>query len=366
MRWWWLAAVVALAACGDDSGPSAWNPALTDGPLDDSSTAEPTATVGASTETGVESCEPGTVEPCLCPDGLSLGEHACQDDGVGFDSCMCEDDTGSADSSSGDPMPPLPEEVCYLGDDGAGTTCLPLVAFYADLPRGYAYPPSMLADGQDRPPLGLIDVQAASGALGLAPNFDLDELAQPALGQWAVIQPHAVVALQAMRDAAGPITVVAGYRSPSANATAGGELYARHQYGDGFDLDPVDATLSTLADLCVAQGGAAVEFVGHVHCELSAVPVDEAFFGPPPMAAPISPGGLALEAWIEIDGHQLWAPGSGFVEGEPGRRWTARDEGGAIVGQAHGRSFAPPAGTRWVEVVVGGAVTRTLDLGSPV
>lgn len=350
--------VLALAglapACGDDGEGMAWEPTTTaDGgseSLDDgSSSVEDGGTAGE--------CSPGEVQPCLCPDGLSLGEQLCADDASGFYPCECAGE--DTDASTGDPMPPLPAEVCYLGADEAGTTCLPLVAFYADLPMGYEYPVPMQGDGQDRPPLGLIDVQAASGSLAMAPNFQLSELAQPGNGQWAVIQPHAVESLQTMRDQAGAIAVVTGYLSPAANAAAGGDLYARHQYGDGFDLDPLDTTLGVLSGLCMDEGGTAVEFETHIHCELSAVPLDEGFFGPPPGASPPGEQLRSLDAWIEPDGHRYWAPARGFDEGEPRRVWTARDAAGRVLVTEEGRDFEAPAGAVEVEVLVGGHVRRT-------
>jgi hypothetical protein len=240
--------------------------------------AESADATGEGTTAGA-ACTPGEAEPCLCPDGLSLGEQRCDDDGTGFEACECEG--ASDDASTGDPMPPLPAEVCYLGEDRSGTTCLPLVAFYADLPEGYAYPPGVLENGQDRPPLGLVDIEGADPSLLLAPNFTLDELAQLAVGRYAVLQPHAVASLQAMRDQVGGIAVLTGYLSPSANAAAGESAGARYQYGDGFELSPNAATLPELATACVQQGGAAVELGASLRCEWSAVPVDEAFFGPP-------------------------------------------------------------------------------------
>ncbi|MCA9651665.1 MAG: hypothetical protein H6712_24950 [Myxococcales bacterium] len=354
---WAVALVWAGLGCGDDGGGQAWEP--TTGP---DSVGSMTDTADTADEVETEGvCMPGETQPCLCPDGLSLGERRCADDASGFFPCECSADDGE-DGSTGDPMPPLPAEVCYLGVDRSGTTCLPLVAFYSDLPAGYEYPPPMLGDGQDRPPLGLVDVQAASGSLGLAPNFQLDELAQPANGQWAVLQPHAVESLQAMRDQAGAITVVTGYLSPSANAAAGGDLYARHQWGDGFDLQPQATTIGVLAGLCADEGGMAVEFETHLHCDLSATPLDEAFFGPAPGAAPEDPAQGALDAWIEPDGHRYWAPARGFDEGEPRRVWTARDVAGTVLMTAEGRDFEPPAGTVRLEVRVGGRVERAIDL----
>jgi hypothetical protein len=54
----------------------------------------------------------------------------------------------------------------------------------------------------------------------------------------------------------------------------------------------------------------------------------------------------------------VWsAPATGFDEGEPLRAWTALDARGGVLLRAHGRSFAPPAGTARVRVVVGGQLT---------
>jgi len=268
-------------ACGDDGEGMAWEP--TAGGSDttgDSGTSGGPPSEGSAEGTTAGACEPGDTEPCLCPDGLSLGEQRC--DGTSFGPCECETETGE-DESTGDPMPPLPAEVCYLGADRSGTTCLPLVAFYDALPAGYEYPPGMQADGQDRPPLGLVDIEGVDPTLLLAPNFMLEELAQLAVGRYAVLQPHAVASLQAMRDQVGGIGVITGYLSPSANAAAGGELYARHQYGDGFELTPNEGTLPELSAACVAAGGAVTDLgTGtSLRCEWSSVPLDEAFFGPP-------------------------------------------------------------------------------------
>ncbi|MCA9708670.1 MAG: hypothetical protein KDK70_22670 [Myxococcales bacterium] len=336
----------------------AWEPTATATGSDSTGSSTGTQTDPVADESG-GACEPGQLEPCVCPDGLSLGEQRCTDEGSGFGECECADD---ATETSGDPMPPLPEEVCYLGADRAGTTCIPLGAFYAELPFGYEYPPAMRPDGQDRPPIGMVDIEAVRGTISLAPNFALDELAQLAVGRWAVLQPHAIESLQAMRDQAGSIGVVTGYLSPSANAAAGGELYARHQYGDGFDLSPFAVTLGELAGLCAAEGGTAVEFEDHIHCEFSAVPLDEAFFGPAPGAGAPGPDTLeGLDAWIEPDGHGYWAPAVGFVEGEPLRRWIARNGVGEVLASEEGRWFEPPVGTASVEVLVGGRVRRVLD-----
>jgi hypothetical protein len=268
----------AAPACGDDGEGMAWEPTAGSGAGSGSASGSGNASEGSASDgdtTAGGACEPGDVEPCLCPDGLSLGEQHC--DGASFGACECEGEDGS----TGDPMPPLPTEVCYLGADRAGTTCLPLVAFYDALPAGYEYPPGMSGDGQDRPPLGLVDLQGVDPALLLAPNFALDELAQLAVGRYAVLQPHAVASLQAMRDQLGGIAVHTGYLSPSANAAAGEDEYARYQYGDGFELSPNSATLPELSAACTAGGGTVVELGATLRCEWSSVPLDEAFFGPP-------------------------------------------------------------------------------------
>jgi len=355
------ALVAGGGGCGDDEGAGmAWNPETSTvggGSVGDTDDDDDAGTADSADETSGEACTPGEVEPCLCPDGLSLGEQACDDDGQGLGACDCPSDT----DGSGNPMPPLPEELCFLGPDRQGNACIPLGAFYASLPLGYDYPPSVSADGHDRPPIGMLDIDAVDASMAMAPNFALDELAQTSVGRWAVIQPHAVERLQAMRDEAGSIAVVTGYLSPSENADRGGELYARHQYGDGFDLQPNATGLSQLADLCADQGGEAVQFESHLHCQFSAVPLDEDLFGPPPGAeAPAIDQLASLDAWIERDGVEFWAPALGFVEGQPRRQWTARDEQGAVIGGGEGQRFDAPPGAVTVDVLVGGRVARSI------
>lgn len=268
----------ASGACGDDGSGMAWEPtsAASDSTGAGSGGMDPSS-AGPGEGTTAGACEPGDVEPCLCPDGLSLGEQRC--DGTSLGPCECEGQ--ASDESTGDPMPPLPDEVCYLGEDRAGTTCLPLVPFYDALPAGYEYPAPMRADGQDRAPLGLVDIEGVDPALLLAPNFALEELARLDVGRYAVVQPHAVASLQAMRDQVGGIGVITGYLSPTANAAAGEDAYARYQYGDGFELVPNSATVPELSAACTAAGGAVTELGTSLRCEWSDVPLDEAFFGPP-------------------------------------------------------------------------------------
>ena len=57
----------------------------------------------------------------------------------------------------------------------------------------------------------------------------------------------------------------------------------------------------------------------------------------------------------------IWrAPAEGFDEGEPQRRWTARDAAGHVIGTFVGAEFAAPAGTASVEVRVGAQVERSV------
>ena len=81
-------------------------------PADDDDANEDGADTGGSTGTeeggtntptdSGESCTPGQVEACLCPD-MSGSTQICLSDGSGFSACDCvggDDDEGSADSAS--------------------------------------------------------------------------------------------------------------------------------------------------------------------------------------------------------------------------------------------------------------------------
>lgn len=303
------------------------------------------------------------VTACACPDGLSIGERVCDADGLGFGPCECDDaggdttgDTGDGgDSSGGEPEG---DQVCYPGMANDWTTCLPLHTFEV-MPAGYEYPPPYNGDPNYRAPIALLDLEEVDPATFLAPNFQLVEIAQASKGRYAVVQPHAIVSLQELRDQAGAIGVNSGYRSPAYNAgLSGSATYSRHMYGDGFDLNPLAVSIDALEGICSAHGGMLVEYTTHVHCDFRFDPVDEEFFGAPmsddPTLRPV------FTATLQRDDDGTWrAPASGFDEGEPQRRWVARDATGEILGKALGPTFVPPAGTATVEVRVGTQVERT-------
>ena len=361
--------VCLLVACSvGDERPPAWDPEL------GGSTGEAGRTEGGATTTDAPGedtegetvepvCLPGEVTACACPDGLSIGERVCDADGLGFGPCECDDaggdttgDTGDGgDSSGGEPEG---DQVCYPGMANDWTTCLPLHTFEV-MPAGYEYPPPYNGDPNYRAPIALLDLEEVDPATFLAPNFQLVEIAQASKGRYAVVQPHAIVSLQELRDQAGAIGVNSGYRSPAYNAgLSGSATYSRHMYGDGFDLNPLAVSIDALEGICSAHGGMLVEYTTHVHCDFRFDPVDEEFFGAPmsddPTLRPV------FTATLQRDDDGTWrAPASGFDEGEPQRRWVARDATGEILGKALGPTFVPPAGTATVEVRVGTQVERT-------
>lgn len=353
-----------LAACGAaDERPPAWDPELggtTDPSADTTTSADGP---GADTTAGETLCVPGEVSPCACPDGLSVGERECDPDGLGFGPCECddvdpgtttgEDPGGSSDDGGG----PQGDVVCYPGMSGDFSTCLPLHAF-DPLPEGYEYPPPYQGNDNYRAPVALLDLEEIDPATWLAPNFQLVEIAQVSRGRYAVVQPHAIVSLQALRDQVGAIGINSGYRSPAYNAgLPGSATYSRHMYGDAYDMDPLAASLSTLEVACTGQGGMLVEYTTHVHCDFRFDPVDEQFYGPPMTADEVPRPVFTASLSLGADG--AWhAPATGFDEGEPRRRWVARDADGAVVLRAMGGSFVPPPGTATVEVRVGTQVQR--------
>lgn len=366
-----LGLAMTLAACGsDDDGPPAWNPEVggTSEPAGttafDGSTSDPGTDDGMADGTtgGATECTPGEVTDCVCPDGTD-GDQICDDDGLGFGACMCDDDSGSTGDggSTDDSGGEMGDVVCYPGQANDFSTCVPIHAF-APMPEGYEYPPPYMGNDNYRAPVALIDLEEIDPDTWLAPNFQLGEIAQPWKGRYAVVQPHAIVSLQALRDVVGAISVNSGYRSPAYNASLDGSAtYSRHMYGDAYDLDPIEVGLGPLEQACTAQGGMLVEYTSHVHCDFRFDPVDEQFYGPP-MAAAEAP--LALfDATVVLGEDGLWsAPAEGFDEGAPQRRWVALDAEGAVLATAVAERFAAPLGTATVQVRVGAQLERSVPV----
>jgi hypothetical protein len=269
-------------------------------------------------------------------------------------------DTGEPEDTGG-ASPAATDEACYLGPQRDSTVCLP-VGILEPLPVAYQYPAPLNGSAQYLPPLTYLDLYAHDENEALAPNFILGEFAQAWKGRYAVVQPHAVARVQAIRDELGPIVVNSGYRNPEYNASVGGATWSRHQYGDAFDLDPVSVDLATLDAACRAHGAGYVGvYETHIHCDWRNDALSEPFFGLgrqwiTPSSAP------ALDASIVHRGTVLTAPASGWDEGEPLREWRAFDASDAMIASSVTRTFNPPPRATRVEVTVGRVLTRSLRL----
>jgi hypothetical protein len=318
-------------------------------------------------------CDHGlTCQAGLCTDACQIGLEGCPctqggacDPGLMCEAGACvpasagdgDGDSGDGDGDTGDgDGEPNFDEACYLGPLEDNSVCFPIVS-PAPLPSDYDYPAPYQGNVNYRAPVRYLDLQTIDNTAAVAPNFTLDELAQLFKGRYAVVQPHAVVRLQNLRDQLGPISVNSGYRSPTYNLSIGGATSSRHIYGDGFDLDPVDATLTQLEAACTQNAGFLVEYESHVHCDWRGIPVDVGFFGLPNVFDP-DPDYPVLAAELRRDpvSGDWTAPATGFDEGEPLRRWSAFDANDRVILEARGRSFAAPAETVRVEVVVGAQI----------
>lgn len=177
------------------------------------------------------------------------------------------------------PMPPSEDgQACYPGPDRTWDVCFPIV-YPSTPPDGYDYRPALDGKANYRKPIGFIDLDVVDTTQLISKHFTLAEVAHRWKGRYAVIQPHAIDSLQRLRDDVGSISVNSGYRSPAHNESVGGATYSRHIYGDGFDMDPNDVSLSALQDACQDNGGFLVEYTTHVHCDFRFTDVDESFFG---------------------------------------------------------------------------------------
>lgn len=356
-------------SAGDDDGA---HTSLDVDPLGSSSDALPEEGDGEGEGDEGFSCDPEEVQACPCPDGPGMGIQSCLEGMWG--PCLCDAGTGGSEgggetaaeseaesegggeAGTGGDGPAPATEVCFPGADNQYTTCLDVHAFDPDAPpEGYAYPEALGGDPNYRPPIALLDLEAEDPDLSLAPNFTLGEFAQAYKGRWAIVQPHAVASVQALRDAVGPINVNSGYRSPDYNAEIGGAGYSRHMYGDGFDLDPLEVSIATLQAECEAGGGMLVEYETHVHCDWRFDDVDEAFFGP---AVAAMGQGPTLAGELHHRGRVWWATASGFDEGMPVLRWIAWDREGREVARVRAPMFVAPATAVRVAVDIGAAVHR--------
>jgi hypothetical protein len=352
---------LVLAGCADeDDELTAWNPgnggAQTGGPSEGDESTDSGDAADDDATGGPSACVPGDTETCLCPDGVTFGEHACRADGSGWGACQCGDaGTGGDDDDDGDDGPEveMDPEVCYPGENNAWTTCFPIHAFDSP-PAGYTYPEPYQGNPNYRKPVAFIDLEQIDPKTKIAPNFTLDEIAQSFKGRWGIVQPHAVESLQKLRDAVGSIGINSGYRSPQYNANIGGATHSRHMFGDGFDMAPHSVGLATLENQCVSAGGQLVKYTSHVHCDFRFDDVAVEFFGPSPNGAPWA--GDEFSGRIVSSGQLHTAPAEGFDEGEPVREWTARDAQGAVLTTFEGSVFAAPPGTVTVEVIIGGRV----------
>jgi hypothetical protein len=266
------------------------------------------------------------------------------------------EDTGTPDDTE---PPATTREICYLGADRNSTTCLDAEPV-SPLPTDYEYPAPLNGSSQYREPEVYLDLTKVDSSLKLAPNFAMDELAQDWKGRYAVVQPHAVDRLQDLRDELGPLVVNSGYRNPDYNASVGGATHSRHMYGDAFDLDPVDVSLSTLAETCEDHSAGYVGvYETHIHCDWRDDKMDDDFFGASWRSAFTNV--VELDAEIVSDDGNYEAPAWGWDEGEPLREWTAIGYNGEVLITHIGRTFQPPPGTKGVEVVVGRAVLRRIS-----
>lgn len=280
------------------------------------------------------------------------------------DSPTPTDDTGDDTPTETEPTEPTVDEVCWLGPRRDHSVCVPTVPWSASFGDDYEYPDPYGGSGQYAAPTRYVDLEAEDPLLEIAPNFVLEEYMAAWKGRWGVLQDHHVDDLQDLRDAiGGPLTITSGYRNPAYNAGVGGVTYSRHQYGDASDLDASGWSVEELGALCDAQGADYVGLYedGHTHCDWRDTALDPAFypssFASLPAPAPVE------SARLQRAGQAWEAPALGFDEGEPLRRWVARDATGAVVASALGRSFVPPPEAVRFTVLVGGRIYLDQELG---
>lgn len=305
---------------------------------------------------------------CFCDAECAANGDCCPDAArecnvvANEEDCDTHDGDAGDDSGDGDDADePNTDELCFLGPDRDNSVCFPLAR--PGSPSGYNYPSPL--NNNYRAPIAYIDLDEVDESTKIAPNFTLSEIATRAKGRYAVVQPHAVERIQAMRDAAGSLRINSGYRSPSYNSGVGGATRSRHMYGDAFDIKPLSTSINALEGVCTSNGGKLVEYNSHVHCDWRYDPQDSKLFGSLAVAPGTHPDDFALEEFTAtIERHEglLTAPAEGFDEGEPVRRWTAFDADGNVLEEFKGETFAPPASAASVVVDVGRVVEVSADL----
>lgn len=294
-----------------------------------------------------------------CPDAARECTVVANEEECGDHDSTGDDDSGDADADADDD--PDPNDLCFLGPDRDNSVCVPLA--FPGSPSGYNYPSPL--NNNYRKPVAYIDLDQVDESTKIAPNFSLGEIATRVKGRYAVVQPHAVERLQAMRDAAGGLRINSGYRSPSYNSGVGGATRSRHMYGDAFDIKPLSTSINALEGVCTSNGGKLVEYNSHVHCDWRFDPQDQKLFGAAAIAPGTYPDDFAVDEYsasIQRSEGVLSAPAQGFDEGEPVRRWTAFDASGDIVAELTSETFTPPADAASVSVDVGRVVEVTAEL----
>ena len=299
---------------------------------------------------------------CFCDADCEANGDCCPDAARECSVVANEGDCGDTSETGDEPTPePSPNDLCFLGPNRDHSVCFPLS--FPGSPSGYNYPSPL--NNNYRAPVAYLDLDQIDTSVKIAPNFTLAEFASRAKGRYAVVQPHAIERVQAIRDVAGSLRINSGYRSPTYNASVGGASKSRHMYGDGFDIDPLSMSVNALEPKCTQNGGTLVEYNTHVHCDWRNDSQDPKLFGATAIAPGSYPEDFAQEEFTAtIERHEgvLSAPAEGFDEGEPARRWTAYDAEGNVIAEFKGDTFTPPADAVTVEVDVGRVVEVSTSL----
>ena len=297
------------------------------------------------------------------PDYIDEGQ---EDDRPKLD--VREDDVADNEPVEDDPEPiPEPEEseieVCYLGLQLDNTQCFPTVDYDPIWGADYAYPEPYQDSEQYNRPIRFIDLEAVNSDSQLSPNFILDEVMSIEKGRFALFMPHLIESLQSIRDAlGGPLSVTSAYRNVTYNEGVGGVTYSRHQYGDAVDLQTAMTDLDGLADECEFEGATFISvYESHVHCDWREDELEPAFYDP-------SPG--EKNHTQRVDQKIIWSStgwtttteGYDSQEGEPLRRWKARDANGFVLKSETSRFFLAPPLTHQIEVTIGRDELRLKDL----